>query len=145
MAKPDAALLNPARYPFRCEIETRFRDLDINMHINNGVLATFLEEGRVRFHRASQFGGLQAETGLTSMVVSAAIEYLGQSHFPDPVEMYVGASRIGGSSYELCELAMQQGQVVTFARVTMVCIRDGAPFPIPDAHRERAEPWMMKP
>ena len=53
MAKPDPALLDPARYPFRCSIETRYRDLDSNLHINNGVMASLLEEGRVRFHRAS--------------------------------------------------------------------------------------------
>ena len=77
MPKPDPSLLDPARYPFRCLIETRFRDLDSNMHVNNGVFASLLEEGRVRFHRASQFGGVSGD--LTSMVVSAAIEYLGEN------------------------------------------------------------------
>jgi acyl-CoA thioester hydrolase len=144
MAKPDPALLDPSRYPFHCEIETRYRDLDSNLHINNGVLASLLEEGRVRFHRATQFGGLHGDARLSAMVVSAAIEYLGQSQFPAPLEMHVGAAKIGTSSYELCQLALQQGDVVTFGRVTMVCIKQGQPFRIPEAHRAKAVPWMLK-
>ena len=105
MPKPDPALLDPARYPFHCQIETRYRDLDSNLHINNGVFASLLEEGRVRFHRASQFGG--GSDGTTAMIVSVGIEYLGESHFPEPLDMHVGAERIGNSSYDLCQLVMQ--------------------------------------
>jgi acyl-CoA thioester hydrolase len=145
MAKPDPALLEPSRYPFRCEIETRYRDLDSNLHINNGVFASLLEEGRVRFHRASEFGSLSTDPELTSMVVSVAIEYLGQSHFPAPLEMHVGAARIGQSSYDLCQLVMQEGDTVAFAKVTLVCVKDSQPFVIPASHRELAKPWMLRP
>ena len=145
MAKPDPALLDPARYPFSCSIETRYRDLDSNLHLNNGVLASLLEEGRVRFHRASKFGNVAADPELTAMVASVAIEYLGESHFPDPLEIHIAPARIGNSSYELCQLVMQQGVAIAFARVTMVCIRGGKPFIIPADHRSRAEPWMLRP
>ena len=143
MPKPDPALLDPARYPFHCLIETRYRDLDSNLHINNGVFATLLEEGRVRFHRTSQFGSVSGDPELSAMVASVAIEYLGQSHFPDPLDMYVGAARIGTSSYELCQLVMQQNEAVAFARVTLVCIKGGKPYAIPANHREMAQPWML--
>lgn len=143
MARPDPALLDPARYPFRCMVETRYRDLDSNLHINNGVMASLLEEARVRYHRASEFGGLYSGAGLTSMVVSVAIEFIGQSHFPEPLEMHVGAARIGQTSYELVQLVTQNAEVVAFARVTLVCVKDEKPFVIPDEHRRQAEPWMM--
>jgi acyl-CoA thioester hydrolase len=145
MPKPDPALLDPARYPFSCTLETRYRDLDSNMHINNGVMASLLEEARVRFHRASDFGGVSRELGMTGMVVSSGIEYLGQSRFPDPLEMHVAAARVGNSSYELCQLVMQGNQVVVFAAVTLVCTKDGRPFQIPGDYRERAGPWMLRP
>jgi acyl-CoA thioester hydrolase len=144
MARPDPALLDPARYPFRCEIETRYRDLDSNLHVNNGVMASLLEEGRVRFHQASRFGSISADPELSAMVASVAIEYLGQSHFPEPLEMHVGAARIGTTSYELCQLVMQQGEVVAFARITLVCVKGGKPFVIPQDHREMAQPWVLK-
>ncbi len=145
MAKPDPALLDPARYPFRCLIETRYRDLDSNLHINNGVMASLLEEGRVRFHRASDFGGVSRESGITGMVVSVGIEFIGQSHFPEPLEMFVGCSKIGKSSYELCQLVMQGDERVVFARVTLVCVKDNMPAAIPEDQRERAQSWMLKP
>lgn len=145
MPKPDPALLDPARFPFHCQIETRYRDLDSNLHLNNGVLASLLEEGRVRFHRASKFGNVAADPALSAMVASVAIDYLGESHFPDPLEIHVAAARIGNSSYDLCQLVMQQGAIIAFARVTMVCIKAGKPFAIPAELRSSAEPWMLKP
>ncbi len=144
MPKPDPALLDPARYPFRCEIETRYRDLDSNLHINNGVFASLLEEARVRFHRASEFGNVAADPELTVMVVSVAIDYLGQSHFPEPLDMHVCISRIGQSSYDLGQLVTQSAEVVAFASVTLVCIKAGRPFAIPESHRDRAKPWMFR-
>ena len=141
MAKPDPALLDPARYPFSCQIETRYRDLDSNLHINNGVMASLLEEGRVRFHRASQFGGVSGD--VTAMVVSAAIEYLGESHHPEPLDMNLGIGRIGTSSYELCQLVMQGSHVIAFASVTLVCMKHGKPYAISSENREKAQAWMM--
>ncbi len=144
MAKPDPALLNPARFPFSCSIETRYRDLDSNMHLNNGVLASLLEEGRVRFHRVSAFGNVSAVPGLSSMVVSAQIDYLGQSHFPEPLEIHVALSRIGSTSYELSQLVMQDDAVVAFALITMVFVKDGRPFAISDDVRADAQPWLLR-
>lgn len=145
MPKPDPALLDPERYPFRCGIETRYRDLDSNLHINNGVFASLLEEGRVRFHRTSHLGNISADPELTAMVVSLAVEFLGQSHFPEPLDMHVAAARLGQSSYDLYQLVMQTGQVVAFAKVTLVCVKGGLPFPIPQAERAAGEAWMLRP
>ena len=145
MARPEPALLDPARYPFCCQIETRYRDLDSNMHVNNGVFATLLEEGRVRYHRISKFGSIAADPELSTMVASVKIDYLGESHFPEPLDMHIGAARIGNSSYELCQLVVQSGVVVAFAHVTMVCIKNGKPHAIPADHRELAKPWMLLP
>lgn len=145
MARPDPALLAPARYPFHCQIETRYRDLDSNLHINNGVFASLLEEGRVRFHRASRFGSVAVDPSVTAMVASVTIDYLGESHFPAPLDMHVAATRIGTTSYALIQLVMQQGAPVGLAQVTMVCMREGRPFAIPPDNRERAQAWMLRP
>src|SRR5258706_11884011 len=117
MPKPDPALPDPARYPFRCEIETRFGDLDTNLHINNVSRTGLLEEGRVRFHRAS--GYHTSIDGMTSMVASLSIEFLGQSHFPDPLEMYVAAARLGRSSYQLNQLVAQHERIVAYAQAVL--------------------------
>lgn len=142
MAKPDAALLNPARYPFTCTIETRFGDLDVNKHINNVAMAGMVEEGRVRFHHASGFvAGLE---GRAAMVASLSIEFLGQAYHPAPITVHAGAARIGRTSYALDMLLMQEGRVVVFAQTVVVCTDAGGPAEISQAFRTSAQDWMVR-
>lgn len=145
MAKPDPALLDPARYPFTCEIQTRFGDLDLNRHINNVALAQICEEGRVRFHKASGFHAALGEQGIGSMVASFAIEYLGQGYHPAPLDLHVAAERLGEKSYTMVQLIRQEGRTIAFARGTMVCAKDGAPTVIPETFRSGISAWMLRP
>ena len=142
MPKPDPALLDPARYPFACSIETRFGDLDLNQHINNAAMVGLLEEGRVRFQRALARG--PTDTRTSRMLVSLAVEFLDQSYFPDPVHMHVGIERMGRTSYTLCQLGNQRGRVVLFARATVVVTVDGRPAELPAQVRESLEPWSLR-
>lgn len=142
MAKPDAALLNPARYPFTCTIETRFGDLDVNKHVNNVAMAGMVEEGRVRFHNASGFvAGLE---GRAAMVASLSLEFLGQAYHPAPITVHAGAARIGRTSYALDLLLMQEGRVVVFAQTVVVCTDAGGPAEISQAFRTSAQDWMVR-
>lgn len=142
MAKPDPALLDPARYPFRTEIVPRFGDLDPNNHINNVALMGILEESRVRFHRAS--GYFTQHTDSSSMIVSMTIEFLGQGFYPDPLEIYLATDRIGRSSHTINQLAFQSGRIVCFAQSTIVSVRDGRPAPIPADNLAQVEAWKLK-
>ncbi len=143
MPKPDPALLDPARYPFCCAIETRFGDLDLNQHLNNVALTGLLEEGRVRFHRTT--GHRPRDDGAASMVASLAIEFIGQSHFPDPLDMHVAALQVGRTSYRLAQLVTQSARTVAYAESVMVCIRDNRPAELSQAFREATAPWMLRP
>ena len=142
MAKPDPALLDPARYPFRCEIEPRYGDLDTNMHINNVALAGILEEGRVHFHRAS--GYHDAMGGITSMAASFSVEYLGQGHYPETLEIYVAATGVGRTSHSLSQFVMQHGRAVAYAQTVLVCVRDNLPTENPASFRQSIQPWMLR-
>ena len=142
MAKPDAALLNPARYPFTCTIETRFGDLDVNKHVNNVAMAGMVEEGRVRFHHASGFvAGLE---GRAAMVASLSLEFLGQAYHPAPIIVHAGAARIGRTSYGLDLLLMQDSRVVVFAQTVVVCTDASGPAEISQAFRTSAQDWMVR-
>ena len=143
MAKPDPSLLDPARYPFSTEVDVRFSDMDVNRHVNNVSLSNFVEEGRVRFHRASGYHA--AISGVGSMVASAAIDFVGQAFYPGQLEIRAGATHIGRTSYTLELLIVQEGRAVVFARTVMVCTKDGKPHPIPDAFRESvASEWGVR-
>ncbi|MFM5929642.1 MAG: acyl-CoA thioesterase [Novosphingobium sp.] len=143
MARPEPHLLDPARYPFSTEVDVRFSDLDVNRHINNVSLSNFVEEGRVRFHRAS--GYHSAIAGIGSMVASVSIEYVGQAFYPGTLEIRAAATHIGRSSYELELLITQEGRPVVFARSVMVCVKDGKPHPIPESFRDAvAGEWGVR-
>lgn len=142
MARPDAALLDPARYPYAHTITTRFADIDPNRHLNNVALAAMMEDARVRFNidmgDAIRIGERRA------MVASVAMEYLAQGHFPDPVTVHCGVERIGNSSWTVVQLLAQNGAAVAFARSALVAIADDRPTPIADDYREVLTRWSLK-
>ncbi|MDE8651756.1 acyl-CoA thioesterase [Novosphingobium album (ex Liu et al. 2023)] len=141
MARPEPALLDPARYPFRCAIDLRFGDLDLNMHVNNVAFAGLLEEGRVRFHRAS---GYRESLGPNSSVVaSLAIEYLGEGRYPIPIAMHVAVLALGRTSHTLAQLLMQEDQPIVFARTVLVTSGPDGPVALGPDFRESAQRWML--
>jgi len=142
MPKPDPALLDPARYPFSCRIEPRFGDLDVNMHINNVAMAGFFEDGRVRFHRQS--GYREGLVGLSSMIASVAIEYLGEGHYPDALTVHCAVEHVGRTSHRLVQLVTQDDRTVAFARSTMVTVGKDGPALLPAAFADRAQQWSLR-
>ena len=144
MPKPDAALLNPARYPFTHTITTRFADIDPNRHLNNVALAAMMEDARVRFNMAQ---GEAIRIGeRRAMVASVAMEYLAQGHFPDPVTVYNAVESVGRSSWSVVQLLVQNDTAVAFARSALVAIADDRPAPISDAFRTALQgQWGLRP
>jgi acyl-CoA thioester hydrolase len=142
MARPDPALLDTARYPFSCEIEPRFSDLDLNRHINNVAMAGMLEDGRVRFYRAAS--GQDDFHGLATMVASIAIEYLGETHYPETLTVHGAIERLGQSSQQVVQIVTQGGKPVVFARTVIVMVGPDGPAPLPEDYRARAGEWSLR-
>lgn len=141
MAKPDPALLDPARYPFSCTIQPRFGDLDINMHINNVAMAGILEDARMRFHSANGYGEVLANNA--AMVASVAIEYLGEASYPHSVQIACALERIGRTSHQILQIVSQGGPALVFARTVIVTVGADGPAPLPDSFLAGAQPWMV--
>ncbi len=137
MAKPDPTLLDPSRYPFSIRTTTRFADVDPLNHINNVALAAALEDARYRFDMAA--GYAQHMRDFRTMIVANYIDYVGEAHYPDPLDMHVGCAGIGSSSWTLACLATQQGRPCVFARATLVATDGGRPSPLPQAFRDALE------
>ena len=142
MARPDAALLDPARYPFAHTITTRFADVDPNQHLNNVALAAMMEDARVRFNL--NMGSAVKIGERRAMVASVAMEYLAQGHFPDPVTVHCAVERIGNSSWTVVQLLAQSGRSVAFARSALVAIDDDRPTPIAEDYRAVLAEWTLK-
>ncbi len=144
MPKPDAALLDPARYPFAHTITTRFADIDPNRYLNNVALAAMMEDARVRFNMAQ---GDAIKIGeRRAMVASVAMEYLAQGHFPESVTVYNAVESVGRSSWSVVQLLMQNDMAIAFARSALVAIADDRPAPISDEFRANLlDQWGLIP
>lgn len=142
MAKPDPALLDRARYPFKQTIDPRFGDLDLNMHVNNVAMAGMLEDARVRFHHRTGYSELLA--GKSIMVASVAIEYLGEATYPDSIEIACALEHIGRTSNRVVQVVTQNGQPLVFARTVLVTVGPEGPFPLPEQFTVSARPWMLR-
>lgn len=141
MARPQAELLEPARYSFMTRIPTRWGDTDPNGHINNVALARLFEEARVRYFSSD---GIRLELGtLRMMVASVHIDYLAESHYPEPIDLHLGTISVGRSSWVVAELAVFQGRPCAFARAVSVCIGDSRPTPWPTALRDRLASTLL--
>ncbi|GAM04575.1 acyl-CoA thioesterase [Novosphingobium sp. MBES04] len=140
MAKPDPALLDASRYPFHHQIVPRFADLDLNRHINNVTMAAYIEDARVRFYEAS--GYRKHLTGLSTMVVSLNLEYLNQTHYPDPVTIACAVERVGRTSMTMIHVVTQNEVPVVFSRcVTVAVDASGQTVAIPELLNE----WTLRP
>lgn len=143
MARPDPALLDAARYPYSTTIEPRFGDLDVNLHVNNVAMTTMLEEGRVRFHRQSGYRDSLGET--TSMVANLNIDFLAETHFPEPLQVYCGILSLGRTSHVLGQLVTQEGKPVALSRTVLVTVGADGPVALQPAFLDQAAEWLLRP
>jgi len=142
MPKPDPALLNPSRYPRVQTVVPRYADLDTNNHLNNVALGAMFEDCRAR---AMAVIAPHAGRDLALMLASYSVQFLSQGHWPEPLEFHAGLLRIGNSSFEIAQLAMQEGRAVALAQ-TVVVLTDGTrPTPFPEAARRALEGILLRP
>ncbi len=143
--KAEAWRLDPAAYPIRLTIPTRYGDMDSNAHLNNVAIAQLFEESRVRFHYAIRADGGTVGPG-SSMIVHVAIDYLGEGEYPADVESAMGIVAMGGSSYRLAIGLFQHGRPFALADSVMVSVapdRSGA-APLAPVLRGLLERYQIK-
>ncbi|MFQ3666548.1 MAG: acyl-CoA thioesterase [Sphingomonadaceae bacterium] len=110
---------DPAAYPFRTSLQTRYGDLDANAHLNNIAISRLFEEARLRFHMdARRMASGIDPSGV--LIAHVAIDYLAEGTYPEDVEATVGVSAIGNRSYRLALALFQKGQAIAVAECVMV-------------------------
>lgn len=122
MARPEPWRLDPAHYPHRETIQTRFQDLDPLGHINNVAMAGLFETARVRFNRAM---GLAGWHGHRWLVANITVNYLAETFFPDDVEIATGIGTIGTRSWTILAVASQNGEPVATCDAVIVMSPSG--------------------
>ena len=137
----DRERLQREAFPYRCEIATRFSDLDLIGHVNNVAASAILMEGRNRFIKHCALFSL-AHAQL--VVASTLIEYAGDLLHPDAIEVGVGVLDIGRSSLRLGQIAWQNGRVGVYAEVVQVTRDERGAIALPDAWRAPLEAMRIR-
>jgi acyl-CoA thioester hydrolase len=113
-------VLSP-RFRFRHLETVRFRDLDAIGHVNNAVFLTYFESARLAYwFHTTRREGLSA---LDIVLARAEVDYRSPLQFGESIEISVGCTSIGRSSFVL-ESDMHErgsGRLVAESRKVLVC------------------------
>ena len=137
MAKPDTWRLDPAAYPFKTDIPTRWADLDLLGHINNVSMAGLFEEGRGQFNRSLDL--FRGDRSIRWLIAGVDIAYLAEAHHPAPVTVASGIGRIGERSWSIMSAAFQNDVCVATCETTLVYTDASGPTTFPPAFRAKFE------
>jgi acyl-CoA thioester hydrolase len=119
----------------------RFSDTDMLGHVNNVAYGAYCETGRTTFNRAV-FPAIVRGGG---MVARIAINYLGETHFPNIVHIGTMVAHLGTTSYTLAQgLFIEERCVATAEGVLVRIDRDTRrPVALPDDMRAALSAWLI--
>ena len=102
-------------------VPLRWVDLDAQGHVNNAVIADYLQEARVDWLLSGPNAHL---LGTSTMVVSHQVEYLGPVAFAvEPVEVALSVGTVGAARFTLGYSVFQDGRLLARAR-SVLCLYD---------------------
>lgn len=108
---------------FVSRVPLRWVDLDAQGHVNNAVVADYLQEARVDWLLSGPNAHL---LGTSTMVVAHQVEYLGPVAFGvDPVEVELRVGSVGAARFTLGYSVVQDGRELARAR-SVLCLFDYA-------------------
>jgi len=125
---------------YTCSVPLRWVDLDAQGHVNNAVVADYLQEARVGWLLSGPNAHL---LGSSTMVVSHQVTYLAPVVFDTrPVDVRLTVGGVGAARFALGYTVIQDGRELARAR-SMLCLFDyAAGRPRRMTHAERA--WFAE-
>ncbi len=106
---------------YTSRVQLRWVDLDAQGHVNNAVVADYLQEARVEWLLAGPNAHL---LGDSTMVVGHQVEYLGPINFSlEPVRVDLSMGAVGASRFLLAYSVIQDDREVARGRSTL-CLFD---------------------
>lgn len=123
----------------RTRLEVRLGDLDPFGHVNNAVIATYVEQGRVLYLRDVLGTGVDP-VSMPFILAMLKIDYLSQVMFSDAVEVGSRVDWVGRTSIGMSHLLVnQEGRELARSDAVLVAFDYSVekPMPVPDAWRAR--------
>jgi acyl-CoA thioester hydrolase len=121
----------------RTRLEVRLGDLDPFGHVNNAVIATYVEQGRVLYLR-DVLGTGADPVSMPFILARLEIDYLSQVMFSDTIEVASRVDWIGRTSVRMSHLLTNQEQREMARSEAVLVAFDYAvekPMPVPDDWR----------
>lgn len=133
-------------FPYSCAVEVRYLDIDAANHVNNAVLVTYLEIARMRLWQ-ERFGFSGQASEIPYVLARLAIDYRSPILLDDTVEIGLGVTRIGSTSFTLVYRVEAAGRLAAEAESIQVEVdlATGRPRPIPADLRELLGTLAMPP
>ena len=118
----------------RTRIEVRFRDIDSFGHVNNAVIASFVEQARIRYLR--DVAGVDPVGKMPLILGMLQIDYLSPIFLEDEVQVGSRIDWIGTTSIAMSHLLEADRELARSSSVLVAYDYDKArPMPVPDAWR----------
>lgn len=126
-------------FSFSIPIRIRFSETDMFGHVNNVSPFIYFEEARIEFLKSV---GLFADTEMDGIPIVADLQcdYLRQLFFEDKLQIYVKASHIGNTSFDVHYMGVNQEEDVCLTgrgRIVYINAATGKPLPLGDDVREK--------
>ena len=142
--KPEPYRLDPASYPLKVVVPSRFRDLDTLGHINNVAMGSFYEEGRAALNRTAFPAEFRRAHKMRMLIADVHIAYLQEAHYPGDIEVCAGIGHMGRTSYRIDLALFQNGQCVGVCETVLVNTDGTKPAAIPDEGRQALEALKVR-
>lgn len=129
----------PQRADFLFWTEEKLRNIDTDQfrHINNAVMASFFEAGRMEMFHTLMAEEPNDEAGL--VVVRLLMNFHKELHYPGTVEIGTAVTRVGKSSFDAAQALFHDQDCIATASATCVFIHQETrrPYAISHALRKR--------
>ncbi|MBL8383349.1 MAG: acyl-CoA thioesterase [Burkholderiales bacterium] len=125
----------PTSYRFWTEEKLRNADTDRQGHVNNAVIATFLESGRIDVLDQPPLAEVRKVTGI--VVVRLLVNYRKELFFPGTVRVGTRLDRVGRTSLTFGQAVCAGDALIADAEVTCVLVDKATrkPVAVPEAMR----------
>jgi len=129
----------PENYQHETRITVRFADLDAMGHLNHAKYLTFMEQARVLYiQQVCELAGGWDNFGV--ILANITCDYLQPVAFAETVTIYTRCSRLGGKSFDLEYVLINENvETVATGQTVMVTFdyQTNQTIAIPDAWRDK--------
>ena len=122
-------------YRFWTEEKLRNTDTDRQGHVNNGVMSSFFEAGRIEILDAPELAAVRAVTSI--VVVRMLINFKQELFYPGSVRVGSLVTRVGRTSFDFLQAIHAGRGLVATAEATCVLMDRSSrkPTPVPELMR----------